>query len=113
MDNLDQRFPYVLDAFSVLQPDHLQEPVGDKLKIICQHYEGSPLALDSTGLDDEWEEFTSFAKEHAPICNATPMQAVAKVVSGNTTIAELYPLIAKLYSRAVTMPVSTTVSERF
>lgn len=114
LDNLDQRFPSaeVLDAFSALQPQQLEEPCAEKLSTLYRHYANSPLAIDQQDLMDEWEEFTSFAASHPGMKKATTLQGMAQELLGKESIASLFPLISKLYARAVTLPVSTADCER-
>ena len=114
LDNLDQRFPSmeVIDTFSVLQPGELQQPVGDRLRILTDHYANTPLSISHADLEAEWEELVLFVSAHPSIRKASILEGVAQQLLQNESVVKLFPLIAKLFSRAVALPVCTADCER-
>ena len=113
LDNTAQRFPSrdVVDSFSFLQPENLSEHSAEKLETICGHYLNSPLEIDVDSLKEEWVESVEFARNHSPFKEAKSLQDVARELLIRHSVRELFPLVGKLYLRAVALPVYTADCE--
>ena len=114
LDNIAQRFPSVdvVDSFCVLQPENLLDNHStEKLETICGHYLNSPLEINVNSLK-EWGEFVEITRNHSALKEAKSLQDVASKLFHQDSLQELFPLVVKLYSRAVAFPVSTADCER-
>ena len=103
-----------VEAFSVFDPSGLLgECIAEEhLTVLLDHYDESPMGIEKVKCVQEYKEFTSFIQENTKLKNCTKLQELAEEILSKDSICVLFPLVAKLLTHALVLPVSTADCER-
>lgn len=70
------------------------------------------MAIDKADCIKEYNDFTSFVKNHTKLSQCKSLQELGEEILSKDSMVMLFPLVSKLITHALVLPVSTADCER-